>query len=607
MEMHSKFICLLICLALSVAWASSDQDPPVVTTRLGRIVGTRLQFNPAARPELRRSVDAYLGIPYAEPPVGTLRFKPPVAKSPWSGELQATEVGNRCPQPLMPMGNNVTLGGNIAEDCLSVDVFVPQPVPQKAAVLVYIHGGGFLVGAGSIDGFYATPTAAIGDVIAVALNYRIGALGFLSTGDDVIPGNMGLLDQQLALQWIRDNIQAFGGDPERVAIFGESVGASSVGAHMLSPGSAGLFRATIMESGDASALWSIVPSDEARKRAFMLGKLLDCQTDSSDDLLKCLQNMEFNAIIDNQFEKMLQELGAAPMTLYGPVVDGRFLLDKPINLYAEGVINDAVSILGSNSNEGMVMIKPVYPNNTDQAPFVDSATFDAFMQPWMAMLSSDPVVAEAVKLMYGNFSCHADPSGCDYLAGLSQALGDIMFVCPQDRTARAFTEAGRKVYRYHMTHAPTSPFLGNNWTGCTHGDDLLFVFGVPLTPSHGQSFAQEEVDMAIKTINYWANLAKTGNPNLSSLDDEPTDGEKETEWPVFSLQELAYKDLSPAMPNGRGIKAKECRVWNEFIPKLVQLAEEAKNWREVSASVQKMNKDGGSSDETCTKESCPEE
>ncbi|XP_022111950.1 cholinesterase 1-like [Acanthaster planci] len=595
--MRPRSMCVLICLVMAVSLrCTSCDDPPVVTTKQGRIVGTRLEFNPPTRPELRRSVNAFLGIPYAEPPVGPLRFKPPVPKS-WSGELRAAEVGNRCPQPKMPLGNDVTLTGNIAEDCLSVDVFVPQPVPPKAAVLVYIHGGGFLVGAGSIDGFYGTPIAAVGDVIVVALNYRLGALGFLSTGDEAIPGNMGLLDQQLAMEWVRDNIEAFGGDPVRVAIFGESAGACSVGTHMLSPGSAGLLRAAIMESGEASALWSIVPADEARKRAFLLGKLVDCERETSDELLACLQELDVSAIIDSQFEKMLQALSVAPMILYGPVVDGIFLPGRPTDLYAKGAVNDAVSIIGSNSDEGMVMIKGAYPNNTNRAPFVDGAAFDAFLQPWLAMLSSEPVVADAVELMYLDATC-GNPSDCDYLQSLSQALGDVLFVCPQDRTARAFTKAGRKVYRYHMTHAATTPFLGNNWTGCTHGEDLLFVFGVPLVPSENKRFTEEEVRMSTQTISYWANVAKTGNPNLSSLDAELASEETSTasEWPVFTLEELAYKDLSPAMPNGHGIKAKECLMWNEFIPKLVQIAEDAKKCREVSAH-RRLSKEMGLRDE----------
>ncbi|XP_038061917.1 cholinesterase 1-like [Patiria miniata] len=596
--MHVKSVFVL-CLVLATALAASD-DPPVVTTSQGRIIGTRLEFSPTD-PELGRSVDAYLGIPYAEAPVGPLRFKPPVAKS-WSGELQAIKLGNRCPQPSMPIGK-LTLSGPFDEDCLFVDVFVPQPLPSDAAVLVYIHGGGYMMGAGIlIEDLYPTPLASVGDVIVVTMNYRLGPFGFLSTNDDIIPGNMALLDQRLAMEWVRDNIKAFGGDPGRVAIFGESAGAACVGLHMVSPGSAGLFRGAILESGDAAAPWATLPDGAARRAAFVFGKLVGCERQTSEELLECLQQIEgFDTIVENQHEKLLQELGGG-MQAFAPVVDGEVIPADPNDLYEQGAINDAVSIVGAQSDEGMFMLLLVFPNSTDEAPFVDSDTFDAIAQFHLgSLLSSEPIVIEAAKLMYGNASCYGLPD-CDYLDSLSQLVGDVIFLCSGDKTARAFTKAGRQVYRYYMNHVPTTTMLGKKWTKSTHGDNVIFVMGLPLIPSVNWTFTEDEARMSIQTIKYWANLAKTGNPNLSSLDAEQREEEKLPEWPLFTLEELAYKDLSVSMRNGRGIKAKECLMWNEFMPKLIKIAEEAKGCREV-----KETKDGDAGEGTCTKETCPEE
>ncbi|XP_022111774.1 acetylcholinesterase-like [Acanthaster planci] len=579
----------------------SRAEPPVVTTKQGRIVGTRLEFNPPTRPELRRSVNAFLGIPYAEPPVGPLRFKPPVPKS-WSGDLWAAEVGNRCPQPLTPMGNSGILTGKQDEDCLFIDVFLPQPVPAKAAVLVYIHGGGFIVGAGTRPDFYGTQLAAVGDVIVVALNYRLGALGFLSTGDDVVPGNMGLFDQRLALEWIRDNIEAFGGDSGRVTIFGESAGAVSVSAHVVSPGSVGLFHAAIMESGDISAVWGTLPTDVARRRAFALGKLVNCERETSRELLDCLQRVPFKTLVENQFQKLLQELSEAAFIVFAPVVDGDFFPRKPSDLYAEGAVNDAATILGSTAGDGATVVLQAFPKHTDEAPFVDSDIYDSLTRPWISLMSGEPIVADAVKAMYRNASC-SDAHRCDFLESTVQALGDAQFVCPQDFAARALAKAGRMVYRYHMTHAPSSHFLGNRWTRTAHADEVPFVFGLPLMASDRYRYTKEEADMSLMMIRYWANMAKSGNPNLSSLNVGHTNEETVTEWPAFTLEELAYKDLSPAMPNGHGIKAKECLLWNEFIPKLVQLAEEAKKFRECAATSYKRIEDDFA-DGTCTKNTC---
>ncbi|XP_022085421.1 cholinesterase 1-like [Acanthaster planci] len=600
---HLKCLSVL-CLALSVASAAS-KDPPVVTTSQGRIVGTRLEFSPID-PALRRSVDAYLGIPYAEAPVGPLRFKPPVAKS-WSGELQATKLGNRCPQPLFFPAVNLTVTGPFAEDCLCVDVFVPQPVPPNAAVLVFIHGGGFTTGTGVLEDMPPVATATIGDVIVVTLNYRLGALGFLSTNDDVIPGNMGLLDQRLAMEWVRDNIKAFGGDPARVTIFGVSAGAASVGLHMVSPGSGGLYRGVILESGDAAAPWATIPASEAPRRAFTFGKLVGCERQTSEELLKCLQQLEgFDTIIENQYEKLLAQLGEEMLQLtFAPVVDGEVIPADLSDLYEQGAINDAVAIIGSLADEGMFMVKPNFPNNTDEAPFVDSDTYDVYAKTQLSLLvSPEPIVADAARMMYTDATC-ADAPDCDYLQSLSQVIGDPMFVCSAVKTAKAFTKAGRKVYYYHMSHIATTSLLGNKWTKSMHGDDLIFVFGMPLIASANWSFTEDEARMSIRTIKYWANLAKTSNPNLSSLDAEQGEEEKLPEWPLFTLEELAYKDLSPSMGNGRGIKAKECLMWNEFIPKLVHIAKEAKKCRETEEA--KENKDGVDEEGTCTKETCPEE
>ncbi|XP_071795073.1 acetylcholinesterase-like [Asterias amurensis] len=594
METRLSSVLFLACCFVR----AFGDDSPFVTTSQGRIVGTTLQFRPEGRPELHGAVDAYLGIPYAEPPVGPLRLRPPVAKS-WSGELQAKMPGNPCPQPEIKMGKLSPIV-RFAEDCLVLDVFVPQQVPSNAAVLVFIHGGGYFFGQGTIEELSPATTAVIGDVILVTMNYRLGALGFLSTGDDVIPGNFGLLDQQLALKWVRDNIQAFGGDPERVAIFGESAGSVSVNLQMLSPGSAGLFRGAIMESGNPH---SPLSTTDHRKVAFALGKLLGCERDTSEELLQCLQKVEdIDSIIKSQQEGLAKEFGYG--ILLAPVVDGSFLPDQPAELYAKGAINDAVSIIGSNANEGMLGFTMLFPDNTDEAPFINSATYDAYYPMFGSIISTEPIVANAVKLMYTDPTC-TDGPGCNYVEALSQMSGDFSFVCPADKTARAYTQAGRKVYRYFMTHDPTTKISGPSWLKANHGEEIPFVFGLPLVglPSDDYPTTEDEVRMSIRTIKYWSNLAKTGNPNLSSLDAELTDEEKQTEWPLFTVEGLEYKDLTPDMLNGRGIKARECRFFNEFVPQLIKTAEDAKKCKESSS---KWTQDGSSDSETCTKDKCPE-
>ncbi len=296
------------------------------------------------------------------------------------------------------------------------------------------------------------------------------------------------------------------------------------------------------------------------------------------------------------------------MVFFAPTIDGTFLPSKPEKLLEKGAINDAVSIIGANADEGMLMVMLMFPNNTadDDEPFMDGTAFASSLPMCSMLMSTEPMVNKLLKMAYTNAKCAEGPA-CNHLDALSQVCGDIMFVCPGEKNARAFTKAGRKVYRYHMSHVPTTTLLGPKWTKCNHGDDLSFVFGLPLMDFEFYEFTEDEASMSIKTITYWANLAKTGNPNLSSLDAELTDEEKKTEWPLFTVEGLEYKDLTPAMLNGRGIKAQECRYINEFIPELIKYVEEARKGEAVNDGANKWTQDGDSASETCTDEKCPGE
>lgn len=196
------------------------------------------------------TVNKYLGIPYAEPPVGDLRFRKPVPRSSLASPYFATEFGHICPQ-IAVSGEHVD--GVQDEDCLFLNVYVPERVADRTdghAVMVWIYGGAFILG--SSDTYDVEHLAAYGNVIYVTINYRVGPLGFLSTGDENCPGNFGMWDQRLALQWIKDNIAAFGGDVNRITVFGQSAGAVSATIHAMYPENQGLFQRIISQSGVAA-------------------------------------------------------------------------------------------------------------------------------------------------------------------------------------------------------------------------------------------------------------------------------------------------------------------------------------------------------------------
>ncbi|KFB35326.1 acetylcholinesterase [Anopheles sinensis] len=245
---------------------ANDNDPLVVNTDKGRIRGF------TAEAPSGKKVDVWLGIPYAQPPVGPLRFRHPRPAEKWTGVLNTTTPPNSCVQivdtvfgdfPGATMWNPNT---PLSEDCLYINVVAPRPRPKNAAVMLWIFGGGFYSGTATLDVYDHRALASEENVIVVSLQYRVASLGFLFLGTPEAPGNAGLFDQNLALRWVRDNIHKFGGDPARVTLFGESAGAVSVSLHLLSALSRDLFQRAILQSGSPTAPWALVSREEATLR-----------------------------------------------------------------------------------------------------------------------------------------------------------------------------------------------------------------------------------------------------------------------------------------------------------------------------------------------------
>nr|XP_053639153.1 juvenile hormone esterase-like isoform X2 [Cherax quadricarinatus] len=267
----------VMVVVLVAAVLGQEAVLPVVNTEEGRISGLREHSLSGA------AFYAYRSIPFAQPPVGDLRFKAPVASLRWDGVRDGSSEPPLCLQPSF-----ITKELQGSEDCLYLNVFTPSEPGsgrRDLPVMVSIHGGAFFCGSASESG----PNALLNhDMVLVVIQYRLGVLGFLSTEDDAIPGNFGLLDQVLALQWVQRNIHHFGGDPQKVTIFGESAGAASVSYHLLSPKSRGLYSQAIMQSGSALNPWAHGKS--RRDLALHVGRTVGCgKLEDSHDLLGCLQ------------------------------------------------------------------------------------------------------------------------------------------------------------------------------------------------------------------------------------------------------------------------------------------------------------------------------
>ncbi|XP_070552019.1 cholinesterase-like [Ptychodera flava] len=567
--MFVRFVVLLAVMGLSAA------DDPMVEVKAGKIVGKSVQFA-HKDVDVERTVHVYKGIPYAEAPVGDLRFRAPQPKGPWDGVQDATKVGYACIQYQNPLFH---LEEPQSEDCLYLNVYVPQTDSGPLPVMVWIHGGAFTIGSGTHgDAYDATALASMGDVIVVSFNYRLGVFGFFATGDEHAPGNYGLLDQVAALEWVQQNIAAFGGDASKVTIFGESAGSISVEYLVLSPLTNGLFHRAIMQSG--SATFPAVTSDDvplATKISQGLGKVLGCERDTTEELVQCLRKVPADDFrepndISTGVLANVTGLGSDMSTIpFSPFIDGHFLTEMPKDQLTRGAITktDVDLIIGTNADEGTMFLPVLFPNSVNDTEIsMDRATYE---QTYAAFLSTplkkSQAVLDAVKLMYVNWE-NADSDDADYIEALNQMLGDYLFVCPSVLSARAYSNAGNNVYVYHMTHVPAKSIWPIKWMKATHGEDLQFVFG-GVFGSKDWSMPKEEVTMSLQTMKYWTNFAKTGDPNLSGTGE---DSSLKT-WPLFKVPGLEYKELSLQMENKRALKADECAFWNDFIPKLMKLTE----------------------------------
>ncbi len=312
----------------------------IVTTSDGQIEGTTM--------ESRRNVTfhAFLRIPFAKPPVGDLRFKDPLPNESWNDTLDGTRYGHACSQ-----AEGLIPAVNISENCLHLNVFtknLPESDSDLKPVIVYIHGGGFVMGSAIIS----SPRVMMDrNIVFVTINYRMGVFGFLATGSKEAPGNAGMKDQIRALEWIKRNIGAFGGDSDRITVWGMSGGAFSVTAMMASPLSRGLFHRAIGMSGAITSHRNL--SNDIMDTVNILATRLDCENDNPDDIVQCLRNRTEAEIISVQISL---PNGPCPKLPWWPVVEqnfgqDRFLEYQPTHLFQIGNFSKVPTLIGIISDE----------------------------------------------------------------------------------------------------------------------------------------------------------------------------------------------------------------------------------------------------------------
>ncbi|XP_053513773.1 cholinesterase isoform X1 [Artibeus jamaicensis] len=560
--MHSKgvilnirFLLLFLLLWVLIGESHSEEDI-IITTKNGKVRGINLSV-------LGGAVTAFLGIPYAQPPLGRLRFRKPQSMTKWSDIWNATKYSNSCYQntdqsfPGFTGSEMWNPNTDLSEDCLYLNVWIPVPKPKNATVMVWIYGGGFQTGTSSLPVYDGKFLARVERVIVVSMNYRVGALGFLALpGNSEAPGNMGLFDQQLALQWIQKNIAAFGGNPKSVTLFGESAGAASVSLHLLSPRSHPLFTRAILQSGSSNTRWAVNSLEEARNRTLTLAKFMGCLRENETEIIKCLQNKDPQEILLN--EVFIVPYGTLLQVPFGPLVDGDFLTDMPDTLLQLGQFKKTQILVGVNKDEGTAFLVYGSPGfSKDNDSVITRREFLEGLKLFFQGVSE--LGRESILFHYTDLL--DDPRAEKYREALDDVVGDYNFICPALEFTKKFADLGNDAFFYNFEHQ-SSKLPWPEWMGVMHGYEIEFVFGLPLERRINYTKAEEILSRSI--MKRWANFAKYGNPDGNQ--------NSSTRWPVFKSTEQKYLTLNTESPKVyTKLRAQQCRFWTLFFPKVLEI------------------------------------
>lgn len=487
----------------------------------------------AVRGDLTDGVAAFLGIPYAAPPVGDLRWRAPVEPDCYEGVLEATAFAPACPQLDKDSGE---YEGD--EDCLALNVWTPAPLPAAAAdrpVLFFVHGGGNVAGstseqlAGGTYTYGGEALAARGDAVVITAAYRLGPLGWLVHGaldaesPDGASGNYGLRDLVRALEWVRDNVAAFGGDPARVLLFGESAGALNTCALVSSPAAAGLFFAALMESGGCVA--DTRAEAEADAAALLEGTACAGQADE----IACLREMSPAGLLDAYPPEV--DVGGLGPTPYGLSIDGVVLPEEPIDAIEAGAHNRVPFAVGANADE----------TSTSTPPALTESQYEAIVAATFGALAAD-VLGEYPVAEYGSA-----------WSAMYHLTTDVKFVCPTRGIARAAAASQEEpVFRYFFLEG-----LDNAYAefGAFHGVELPFVFG--RVDVAGYDAPPGEVALSGAMMGFWRSLAATGDPGSGA---DPV-------WePCGPSGEAAIFLEGGDVRMEDGVRTEKCDFWEGLLP-----------------------------------------
>ncbi len=482
----------------------------LVTTRSGPVTG-----------QVTGGVATWLGLPYAAPPVGELRWQPPQPPTPWTAPRACTAFGPVCPQDSSEQPfDRGAVAEQQSEDCLTLNIWAPAERGQARPVMVWIHGGG-LVNGGASKGFYNGTAFAKRGVVVVTINYRLGAFGFLTHSElGAGPqGNWGLLDQIAALRWVRDNIAAFGGNPGCVTVFGESAGALSTCTLMASPAARGLFHRAIVESGAApNGVRTLAAS-----QALWQTKLREAGV--RDTSLAALRRLPAADLV-----KAYHGIGATPGTSGQDMLclDGTVLTESPAATFAAGREAAVPLLIGSNGDEGTLFTRRGGPRTKAQ---LEALLNRLSPRAGAEVLKVYPVATDA-----------------DAAKVYTEAMGDASFTATCRRVARWHAAAGQPTWRYYFTEV--TALAQRMGLGAFHGAEIPFVFGA----ADGAQYRPNHHRLAEQMNAAWAAFATTGQPAATGL----------PAWAAYASARDNAMQLCDQPKLIDGVRSAQCDLWDRL-------------------------------------------
>ncbi|XP_022664887.1 acetylcholinesterase-1-like isoform X2 [Varroa destructor] len=552
---------LFFKIAVIAAARAISASEVIVKTSSGYLQGTKASvFN--------RTLYSFLGVPFAQPPVGDLRFAKPQPYGVWDGIYVAESLAFPCLQDDQYYTDRVQISGvNSTEDCLYLNVWTPSVCKKKACydaqnkkpVVVILHGGGFSSGGNSYSFYNGSFLSALGDVVVVVPNYRLGVFGFLDLGTPDSPGNQAMFDQLLVLKWVRRNIASFGGDAKKVTLMGQGSGSISTGLHMVSPLSRGLFRRAIMQSG-SPYVRRYESSVQTIKWLEVMARELNCsvskkESRKKEDIAQCFKWSEGRTLLE-----ATRRMGSGiPGSNFYPTWGNEFLPLEPREAIELGDMEPVDVLMGTNQNEGGSFIH-------------------FFLRRILEKQSVNSISPDEVHLYLNvllRFSLHTVPKEIsDYyfkgvrtsvqaLQAACLAFGDFVFQCPTNYFADILSRHGRHVYMYHFDHRPSFSWW-DPWLGAVHFDEFLFVMGALFHGDLAFSPSIEELRLSARMMKMWTHFIKFGEFDSSK-------------WPEYAQYNQTYLNINPKSFHtsapvttytfiGQGpVRNQACQLWKPYI------------------------------------------